>query len=260
MDGTIYRGKRLFDAAPTFLKWLCSWNIGNTFLTNNTPLSKLDYLAKLCRYGIDAVIEQIFTPADSTIASLRNSLADVREIAVPGAPSLCGQFEDAGFALARDTPKAVAVGFDTTLSYNRFCKTAYWIQQGRPLLVTYPDPVCPTDEPTVLVDCGAVCACLTAATGKTPVVPGKPDPSMLRGLCAKLRLSPPEMAMVGDRVYTDMVMARRAGVVSVLVLSAEATAADADALAAPPNPVVGDVGVPGDRPGAARARQFESTG
>jgi len=39
--------------------------------------------------------------------------------------------------------------------------------------------------------------------------------------------------MVGDRLYTDMAMASRAGVVGVLVLSGEATRADVDGL--PPN-------------------------
>jgi NagD protein len=259
MDGTIYRGKRLFDATLPFLKRLRSWNIGYTFLTNNTSLSKLDYLEKLRRYGIDAKIEQIFTPADSTIVYLRNTVPDIGKIAVLGTPSLCRQFEEAGFVLTWDAPGAVVVGFDTTLSYDRLCKTAYWIQQGRPFLATHPDLVFPTDEPTVLVDCGAICAALTAATGRQPVVLGKPDPSMLRDLCARVGLSASEVAMVGDRVYTDMVMAQRAGVVSVLVLSGEATSADADALDPPPNLVVADVGALGDRLEAVQARRIEST-
>ncbi|MEO6809831.1 MAG: HAD-IIA family hydrolase [Isosphaeraceae bacterium] len=259
MDGTIYRGKQLFDVTLPFLKRLRSWNIGYTFLTNNTSLSKLDYLAKLRRHGIDATIEQIFTPADSTITYLRNTLPDVGKIAVLGTPSLCRQFEDAGFALTWDAPEALVVGFDTTLSYDRLCKTAYWIQQGRPFLATHPDLVCPTDEPTVLVDCGAICASLTAATGIKPVVLGKPDPSMLRDLCARLKVSASEVAMVGDRVYTDIVMAQRAGVISVLVLSGEATRADADALDTPPSLIVADVGALGDRLGAVQTGRVEST-
>jgi NagD protein len=245
MDGTIYRGKRLFDATLPFLERLRRLGVGYTFLTNNTSLSKADYVHKLQRLGIDAQEGQIFTPADSTIAHLRERLPHVESIAVLGTPSLCRQFEEAGFALTWDAPGAIVVGFDTTLAYERLCRAAYWISTGLPFLATHPDLVCPTDEPTVLVDCGAICACLTAATGRQPVVLGKPEPSMLLDLCARHGLSNRQVAMVGDRIYTDMVMAQNADVFSVLVLSGEATAADTAGLARPPDLILDDVGVLG---------------
>jgi len=84
--------------------------------------------------------------------------------------------------------------------------------------------VCPTDRPTVLVDCGAICAALEAATGRVPTaVLGKPDPAMLRGILHQQGLEPGQLAMVGDRLYTDLEMARRAGVLGVLVLTGETT-------------------------------------
>src|SRR5262249_44675360 len=61
-------------------------------------------------------------------------------------------------------------------------------------------------------------------------------------------------AMVGDRIMTDVAMAQRAGVPAILVLSGEATAADAAALATPPDLVVADVGELGERLERARAR------
>jgi NagD protein len=151
-----------------------------------------------------------------------------------------------------DEPQAVIVGFDTTLAYERLCKTAYWIAQGLPFIATHPDLVCPTDEPTVLVDCGAICACLTAATGKSPLVLGKPDPGILLDLGARHGLMPRQLAMVGDRIYTDMAMAQRAGAMAVLVLSGEATADDAAAMSVPADLVVADVGEFGRRLAAAR--------
>ncbi len=253
MDGTIYRGKRLFDATLPFLERLRRLGIGYTFLTNNTSLSKADYVQKLQRLGIDAREGQIFTPADSTIAYLRQRLPQVESIAVLGTPSLCRQFAEAGFTVTWDAPGAVVVGFDTTLSYERLCRAAYWIGTSLPFIATHPDLVCPTDDATVLVDCGAICACLSAATGRQPVVLGKPEPSMLLDLCARHGLSNEQVAMVGDRIYTDMAMARNADVFSVLVLSGEATAADAAALARPPDLIVDDVGVLGELLEGARA-------
>jgi NagD protein len=125
------------------------------------------------------------------------------------------------------TNRCVLVGFDTDLNYTRLCRAAYWINRGKPFLASHPDRVCPTDEPTVLVDCGAVCAALSEATGRSPdAVLGKPDPRMLLGLLHRHGLEPASMAMVGDRLYTDIEMARRTGVFGVLVLSGEATMDD----------------------------------
>jgi HAD superfamily hydrolase (TIGR01450 family) len=242
MDGTIYKGKQLFACTLPFLAQLDGVGIGYTFLTNNTSRSKADYVAKLRGFGIEAGERQIYTPADSAIAYLRRNCGEARRIAVLGTPSLCRQFEEAGFAVGWEAPEAAVVGFDTTLTYERLCRTAYWVSQGLPFLATHPDLICPTDEDTVLVDCGSICAALTAATGRKPVVLGKPDPSILLDLCSELGVLPRQAAMVGDRLYTDMAMARAAGVCGVLVLSGEATAADAAAHTAAPDLVVADVG------------------
>lgn len=247
LDGTLYRGNRLFDETLPFLTKLHSWNIGCTFLTNNTSRSKADYVHKLQNFGIDATEDQIYTPADSTITHLRTHLPNSRAIAVLGTPSLCEQFQQAGFCVTWDAPQAVVVGFDTTLTYERLCRAAYWISKGLPFIATHPDFVCPTDEPTVLVDCGSICACLIAATNHRPLVLGKPDPSILLDLCVRHQFEPRQLAMVGDRIYTDMAMAKKAGAVSVLVLSGEATAADATAMTEPPDLVVAHIGELGVR-------------
>jgi HAD superfamily hydrolase (TIGR01450 family) len=243
LDGTIYRGNRLLDPTLPFLARLREWGIGYTFLTNNTSRSKSDYVQKLGKLGITTDESQIYTPADSTIAYLRTHLPQARRLAVLGTPSLCLQFEQAGLVIDWDAPQAVVVGFDTMLTYERLCRTAYWIAAGLPYIATHPDLVCPTDEPTVLVDCGSVCACLAAATGRKPdLVLGKPDPRILLDLCARHAITPEQLAMVGDRIYTDMAMAQKAGAVAVLVLSGEATAVDAAALPRPPDLVVADIG------------------
>jgi len=242
LDGTIYKGSRLFDCTLPFLAQLRTGGIGYTFLTNNTSRSKADYVGKLRGFGIECTDEQIFTPADSAIAYLQRFHAQAVRIAVLGTPSLCAQFEGAGFTVDWEQPDAVVAGFDTTLTYERLCRAAWWISQGLPFVATHPDLVCPTDEPTVLVDCGAICAALTAATGCKPVVLGKPDPSILLDLCRARGLAPRQVAMVGDRIYTDMAMARAAGAMGILVLSGEATAADVSAMKSPPDLVINDVG------------------
>jgi HAD superfamily hydrolase (TIGR01450 family) len=241
LDGTLYRGNQLFPQTLPFLAQLRDRRLGYTFLTNNTSRSKADCVAKLTNLGIAATEDEIYTPADSTIAHLRERLSHVTTLAVLGTPSLCQQFEAAGFRISWEAPQAVIVGFDTTLTYDRLCRTAWWIGQGLPFIATHPDLVCPTDEPTILIDCGSITACLTAATGRQPLVLGKPDPAILLAVSSRHGITPNQLAMVGDRIYTDIAMAHRAGAMSVLVLSGEATAADAKAMPEPPDLIVADV-------------------
>jgi HAD superfamily hydrolase (TIGR01450 family) len=242
MDGTLYKGTRLFAQTVPFLDGLLKLGIGHTFLTNNTSRSKVEYVSKLQKMGIPAQIEEIYTPAESVFAYLRSHLPHIQRIAILGTPSLAEEFEQAGYKADWDAPEAVVVGFDTTLEYERLCRTAYWISRGLPFLATHPDLVCPTDQPTVLVDCGAICACLTAATGKKPLVFGKPNPSILHELAERLHLHREAMLMVGDRIYTDMKMAQEAGVPSALVLTGETRLEQVGELLHKPDFVVDDVG------------------
>jgi HAD superfamily hydrolase (TIGR01450 family) len=243
MDGTIYKGSKLFETTAPFLALLRELGIGYTFLTNNPSKSAADYLAHLRGMGIQAAPGELYTSLQATAEHLRENLPTVRRLFVLGTPSMCEELTRAGFELMsdspRDEPDAVVVGFDLTLTYRRLCRAAWWIQHGKPFVATNPDRVCPTDEPTVLVDCGAICAALATATGKAPdAVLGKPDPAMLRGILHQHNLEPEQLAMVGDRLYTDMAMARRTGALAVLVLTGETTAEAAARHSPPPDVIV----------------------
>lgn len=232
MDGTIYSGSTLFRETKPFLAALAELKISHTFLTNNPSKSHADYLAHLRSFGLHPAADSLYTSAQATIQHLRNMSPAPERLFVLGTPSMCAEFSAAGFELLEDSPNeipdAVVVGFDTTLTYPRLCRAAWWIKQGKPFIATNPDRVCPTDQPTVLVDCGSVCAMLQTATGRAPdAVMGKPDPAMLRGILERHNLQPSQLAMIGDRLYTDMEMARRAGAIGILVLTGETTAEQA---------------------------------
>ncbi len=258
MDGTIYKGGTLFDCTLPFLAQMRALGIGCTFLTNNPSKSAADYLAHLRHLGVPATPEQLYTSALATIDFLRRERPELRRLFALGTPSMLAEFSAAGFTLTDDDPAAepdaVLVGFDLTLTYARLCRAAWWIKQGKPFIATNPDRVCPTDQPTVLVDCGSICAALEAAAGRAPDrVFGKPDPSMLTGIMARHGLLPDQIAMVGDRIYTDMLMAHRAGALAVLVLTGEATATDAAAAHPPPDLVVSSLAEFGELLRAARS-------
>ena len=228
MDGTIYMGSHLFPFTQDFLKMLRDNGIGYSFLTNNPTRSISDYLAKLEKMGIEATTDNMYTTAVATIDHLKANMPDVKRIFVIGTPSMKAEFERAGFELTSedpgDMPQALIVAFDTTLEYGWLCHASWLASQGLPYIATNPDRVCPTNLDTVLVDCGSLCACIEHATGRKPdLVIGKPNPGMLDGILYRHGLKPDEIAMCGDRIYTDVAMARNAGALGVLVLSGETT-------------------------------------
>ena len=243
MDGTIYKGGTLFACTLPFLTQMRALGIGCTFLTNNPSKSSADYLAHLKKMGLTATADALYTTTQATIDWLRTERPGVRRLFALGTASMLTQFRDAGFVLTADDPQdepdAVVVGFDLTLTYARACRAAWWIKQGKLFVATNPDWVCPTDQPTVLIDCGSICAMIEKAAGRAPdKVLGKPDPTMLSGILQRHELRPHQIAMVGDRIYTDILMAHRAHALGVLVLTGEATAADAERAEQPPHLVV----------------------
>ena len=228
MDGTIYNGNTLFPFTIPFLENLKKLGIGYSFLTNNPSKSINDYLVQLNEMGISATQDEIYTSALATIDYLRKNHPEVKRLFLLGTQSMISEFEDAGYISANDDsndePDAVIVGFDTTLVYSRLCRAAWWISKNILYLATNPDNVCPTDKPVILVDCGSICSCLDQATGRQPdIVVGKPDPRMLDGILQRHQLHPSQIAMIGDRIYTDLLMAHNAKALGVLVLTGETT-------------------------------------
>ena len=226
MDGTIYLGNTLFPYTIPFLEKLGKLGISYSFLTNNPTKSLDDYVAKLLRLGVPCRHDQMYSTATAAIDYLKAHRPEVKRLFLLGTPSMISQFEEAGFVSTADdpddVPDMVLVAFDPTLVYGRLCRAAWWVSQGLPYIATNPDWVCPTDEKTILVDCGSLTACIEGATGRKPdLVIGKPNPDILLCVAEKLGLQPDQLAMVGDRLYTDVKTALNAGSCGILVLSGE---------------------------------------
>jgi NagD protein len=253
MDGTIYLGNRLFETTLPFLDALDDLGIGHTFISNNNSRSRADYALHLQGMGIPARCDQIFTSAHGTLAYFQAHLPQIARVFVLGMPGLVEDLEHGGLVVSDSQPEAVIVGFDRNLTYDRLAQTAYWITQGLPYVATHPDLVCPTDQPIVLPDCGAICALLQAATDRAPDhVPGKPDPAMLAGVMREQGVGPAQTAVVGDRIYTDMQMALDTGALAILTLTGEATAQQASQSPNPPDLVVTGLDDLADRLRSAR--------
>lgn len=244
LDGTIYLEETLLPGAAEFLADIRETGGTYRFLTNNSSRGVDAGLEKMHRLGIPAEREDFLTAVEATVHYLHKnrSLADVYYVV--GTNSFRRQLAAAGFTL-RDGPAddvtAVLVGFDTELTYQKIENACRLLAGGADFLATNPDLACPTLF-GFIPDCGSICRLLVNACGKEPVFIGKPDPTMIQLAWEQTGYGPAETLMVGDRLYTDIACGVNAGVDTALVLTGEATAADAAVSQTPPTAVCQDMG------------------
>tara|TARA_B100001245_G_scaffold106599_1_gene77771 strand:- start:168 stop:638 length:471 start_codon:yes stop_codon:yes gene_type:complete len=149
--------------------------------------------------------------------------------------------EDAGVSTNSENPQYVVLGYDTEITYEKLSTASVHLHKGVPMVASHPDMVCPSPNGG-LPDTGAYMDLFEATTGVRPEhVCGKPNPGMILHKVEALGLRPEQCAMIGDRLYTDMEMAEKAGVHGILVLSGEATMEDLESAPQNPSLVVGSV-------------------
>jgi 4-nitrophenyl phosphatase/NagD protein len=242
LDGTTYLGDRAIAGAREFLELLPGFGCDHLFVTNNSSSTGAAYVEKLRRLGLPARDGQVLTSGEATAMFLVRE--GHRRVFVVGTPSLESELAAAGLTVTVDSPDCVVLGFDKTLTYAKLEAAARFLLKGVPFIATHPDVVCPTED-GYIPDCGSMIALLKAATDVSPVVVGKPEPLLAQMAMAKLRLPADDVAVVGDRLYTDMEMARRAGATGILVLSGETTRNVVESSVQPPDYVFNDVGALG---------------
>lgn len=235
MDGTIYLGNELIDGAKEFLDVLRREKTRALFLTNNSSKNRMNYVEKLRRLGIDATPEDIFTSGEATAMFLRKRYPNGATLFVLGTPPLMEELEHAGFAVKSTRKEGledvdeVVLGFDTTLTYEKLWAACDLVRAKGSYIATHPDFNCPLEGGAFMPDAGAMIAFIHASTEVMPTVIGKPEHTMVDTVLEKYGLQKKELAMVGDRLYTDIAMGEKAGITSILVFSGETTHADYDA-------------------------------
>lgn len=224
LDGTFYLGESILPGSLAFVKRVREMGGEFIFVTNNSSKNATYYAAKITGMGVPIVERQVFTSGEATRYYLAGN-GFGNELRVFGTPELEAEFKAAGYRTDSMNPAAAILGFDTAMTYERLKELAFLVRRGVPFIATHPDLNCPTPEGPI-PDCGALTAAIEASTGVAPKVIGKPHPEMVGALCAKFDLDPRAVAMVGDRLYTDIAMGRAAGILSILVLSGETTESD----------------------------------
>jgi len=222
LDGTVYLGNTPIKSAVDFINK--NWNnFKFYFMTNNTSKSKDDYVKKLKNIGIKNVSnENIVTPIDSLIDFLKKE--NINKIFCLGTKDFKMELIKEGIqCIEYYKPKeidAVVVGFDTELMYEKL-KIACLLLQHKHIryFATHTDKVCPTEE-GFIPDIGSILSLIKTATGREPEKTfGKPNPELIKPILSKFDND--EIAIIGDRLYTDKKLADNLDIDFILVLSGE---------------------------------------
>ncbi|MEA3238781.1 MAG: HAD-IIA family hydrolase [Candidatus Bipolaricaulota bacterium] len=239
LDGTVYLGERLITGATETIAALRKRGRRLVFLTNKPLYSRADYAHKLTRLGIETSEDEVINSSFVLARYLAESAPGAHVYAI-GEPPLLAELERAGLALCDDPEKIeyVIAAFDRTFTYEKLNIGFQAIRRGSHFVATNPDRTCPVEQGEI-PDAAGVIAALEATTGKkVEVVVGKPSRHTVDVAIDRLGVTREECAMIGDRLETDMRMARDAGLTGILTLSGVTSRADLAVSKVEPNYVI----------------------
>ena len=240
LDGTLYLSGKPYPGAVETVKRV-SKQVPVYYLSNNTSKSPVFYENRLKVMGLplrdDSIISALYLALDAIHAlGLKNVFffanPEVYEWFAAQDPSLNLN------PSVKDT-ELVLVAYHNSFEYRELCELSFRVQRGIPFWVTHTDFVCP-DANGPVPDIGSFMALLKTAYGVEPERSfGKPNPAMLANVLAKYE--PDEILFVGDRLYTDFELAKRAGCRFVLPLCGETKREDVEKLETKPEFIVESV-------------------
>jgi HAD superfamily hydrolase (TIGR01457 family) len=225
MDGTFYLGEKLFPWSLDFIKAINNFGIDFLFLTNNSSKTGRMYAEKITRMGLPISEEKVLTSGEATAIYVQEKFPD-SSVYIVGTSSLLSEFTDRDIFIDEENPDVIVLGFDTTLTYKKLQKLCDFTRAGLPFIATHPDINCPTEN-GFMPDIGAILAFVKSSTRRDPdVIVGKPNRMIAEVAAHKLNLPLRNLAIVGDRLYTDIALGQTSEIQSILVLSGETTKED----------------------------------
>lgn len=228
MDGTFYLGNRLIDGSLDFLDALARTGRQCLFLTNNSSKSAAFYRDKLARMGVPEAFRRVLTSGQAAARYVTGAYPNQKAFLLANRIET-EEMMALGVQVDEDHPDYVLIAFDTELDYAKMTALCDHVRRGLPYIATHPDFNCPT-ETGFIPDIGATIAYVKASTGREPdLIIGKPYRGIVEETLHVTGLKKEDMAMVGDRLYTDVATGVNFGITSILVMSGETTQAMAAA-------------------------------
>lgn len=242
LDGTVYRGEHLLPGAKEAITALRSTGRRLLFVSNKPLHSRRHYAQKLTKLGIPTSEDSVLNSSYVLARCLATRSPGAHVFAI-GEPPLAEELKNAGLELCDEPTRIeyVIAAFDRTLTYAKLNTAFQALRAGARFVATNADRTCPI-EGGEIPDAAAVIAALEATSGKTvSEVFGKPSSEMVRVAVERLGIPATHCVMIGDRLETDMMMARRNGLTSVLTLTGVTTTAMLEKSRVQPDYVIKDL-------------------
>ncbi len=239
LDGVIWRGRTAFPEAGPAIKRLGEHGIHCHFLTNNSTRTRADYVHLLGQAGITSTEDRIMTSAYATALFMAEQGWKNKRVLLIGERGLEEELRRAGF-MVRQPPEwrgadAVVVGLTRRFDYEALFCAQQAILSGATFIASNRDGTYPTED-GLLPGAGSIVAAVQAATNAEPIVVGKPQPYMVEKVLACVECPAERAALVGDRLDTDIQLAKRLGLFAVLVLTGVTTLEAAQSADEPSRP------------------------
>ena len=246
LDGVVYTGREPIAGAAAFLTEARTRGLRFLLVTNNSTTSPELVAERLKSMHVDIHPREVLTSAQAAAAYVRDHAPERgKRVRIIGEAGLRQAAEEEGLSIVEDGEASsdwVIAGLDRGFTYDKLTGATRAIMAGARFVATNADALLPVEGGRVLPGAGTIIAAIQTATAVEPVVVGKPEPGLFEhGLRRLGGLSGDQVAMVGDRLDTDVVGGRRAGLRTILVLSGVTGAAEAAAAVPPPDATVADL-------------------
>lgn len=244
VEGTFFQGENLVDGALEFLEAVKKSKREFLFYTNQNSISKQEYITMLEQNGCHITENHILNSADVAIRYLLEQEPGKR-VFLAGPSWMEEQFIKAGIQITEEGPEVVLVGADPEFSYEKLKKTCEYIENGALFYATHGEKTS-FRHGQKAPDCGALCAAITAATGKEPRVLGLPHKEAVETIISHTGIHTDYIAFVGDRIDVEITAGSKHGMMGFLVLTGETALEDVFESKKKPDLIFASVGEMGE--------------
>jgi 4-nitrophenyl phosphatase len=227
LDGVLWRGQQLLPGVPELFRLIDEHSLRCCLASNNATLTLETVQARLAPAGVHVPPEALVTSAHAAAGYIARHYRQAPQVLVIGEDGLRQALSAVGCRLVDQAEGAavVVVGMDRGLTWPKLVEAGLAIAAGATFIGTNPDRTFPTERGLGPGN-GAVLAALETATGRAPVIVGKPEPHLFVEAMTRLAVPPDQILVVGDRLETDVVGGVRAGMRTALLLSGVTSAAE----------------------------------
>ena len=216
LDGTLIRGSQPIPGAA---EALANAGLPVVYVTNNASRSPRDTADHLRSLGFSAGADDVMTSAQAAVVMAADHVDPGARVLVVGHDSFRDLARQAGYEVvlsADDDPEVVLQGLSRELTWSDLAEGCLAIRRGVPWVASNVDATLPTER-GLLPGNGSLVAALRAATGREPLVAGKPAAGVLTAAADLVGSTRP--LVIGDRLDTDIEGAVAAGMPSLMVLT-----------------------------------------